>query len=183
MPDMTLELQISLETPFAEYESRINDYTMGMIKRCSAYGDANQPEYSIGFTTNVQPSEYEQVGRLAEFILAHFPAEDLRYAGLGIPLRLPSPGSAGSIKAPPSLYVTMRVKTVCSERRRGGFVGDNQYGVATVQEDDGGLSVLVVSHMPITQNVICSVSALMRCLAAIFDVEYDGWGSTIQRSA
>jgi|GEM_PF-3875287 len=35
-------------------------------------------------------------------------------------------------------------------------------------------------RMPITQPVICSVSALMVCLARLFSVEYDGWGSVVQ---
>ena len=70
-----------------------------------------------------------------------------------------------------------KAEIVCS------FVNDNQYGRAKVQEDDGAFSVLLVSHMPITQNVLCSVSALMCCIATIFEVEYDGWGSPIQRAA
>jgi regulator of RNase E activity RraB len=67
--------------------------------------------------------------------------------------------------------------TVCS------FITDNQYGTAEVQEDQGSFSVLVIIHMPITQNLICSVSALMSCLAAIFGMEYDGWGSVVKRAA
>ena len=70
-----------------------------------------------------------------------------------------------------------KARTVCS------FIQDNQYGSATVQEDDGKFSVLVVIHMPITQNILCSVSALMCCISAIFGMEYDGWGSVIQSAA
>ena len=70
-----------------------------------------------------------------------------------------------------------KANAVCS------FIQDNQYGAATVQEADGKFSVLVVIHMPITQNLICSVSALMTCLAAIFGMEYDGWGSVIKSAA
>ncbi len=70
-----------------------------------------------------------------------------------------------------------KARTVCS------FIEDNQYGLATVQEDEGKFSVLVVIHMPITQNVICSVSALMCCIAAIFGLEYDGWGSVLKSAA
>ena len=70
-----------------------------------------------------------------------------------------------------------KAQTVCS------FIQDNQYGAATVQEDEGNFSVLVVIHMPITQNIVCSVSALMSCLAAIFGMEYDGWGSVIKSAA
>ena len=70
-----------------------------------------------------------------------------------------------------------KANTVCS------FINDNQYGVATVQEQNGKFSILVVVHMPITQNVLCSVSALMTCLAAIFSLDYDGWGSVIKNAA
>lgn len=70
-----------------------------------------------------------------------------------------------------------KARTVCS------FIRDNQYGVAAVQEHDGSFSVSVVIHMPITQNLICSVSALMCCLAAVFGMEYDGWGSVIKSAA
>jgi hypothetical protein len=69
-----------------------------------------------------------------------------------------------------------KARTVCS------FIQDNQYGSAAVQEADGKFSVLVVIHMPITQNIVCSVSALMCCIAAIFGMEYDGWGSVVKMS-
>jgi Regulator of ribonuclease activity B len=62
------------------------------------------------------------------------------------------------------------------------FAEDNQYGVARVEEGEREFRVLVVINMPITQHVLCSVSALMVCIAALFGAEYDGWGCTIQRS-
>ena len=40
---------------------------------------------------------------------------------------------------------------------------------------------LLVINMPVTQNVINSVSGLMTCIAAIYDLEYDGWGCELQR--
>ena len=67
-----------------------------------------------------------------------------------------------------------KARTVCS------FIQDNQYGSASVQEQEGEFSVLVIIHMPITQNVVCSISALMCCIAAIFGMKYDGWGSVIK---
>jgi len=70
-----------------------------------------------------------------------------------------------------------RAETVCS------FINDNQYGVAEVQPSDQGFGILVTINMPSTQQVLCSVSALMCCLAELFSVEYDGWGTTIQRAA
>lgn len=63
------------------------------------------------------------------------------------------------------------------------FVTDNQYGVASVEEADEGYRLIVTVHMPITQHVLCSVSALMVCLAQLFSVEYDGWGCVGQRRA
>jgi hypothetical protein len=60
------------------------------------------------------------------------------------------------------------------------FINDNRYGVATVSSNDSGYSVTVSVQMPITQQVLCSVSGLMACVSKIFGVEYDGWGSTIQ---
>ncbi len=70
-----------------------------------------------------------------------------------------------------------KARTVCS------FIQDNRYGKASVSEESGGFIVEVVIHMPITQNVVCSVSALMCCIAGIFGLEYDGWGSVIKRAA
>ncbi len=61
------------------------------------------------------------------------------------------------------------------------FINDNQYGQARVDESDGLCNVLVVVHMPIEQNILCSVSALMACVAQIFGIEYDGWGCVIQK--
>jgi hypothetical protein len=57
----------------------------------------------------------------------------------------------------------------------------DQYGVARVEEADQEFRILVVVPMPTTQHVLCSVSALMVCIAALFGAEYDGWGCTIQR--
>ena len=65
-----------------------------------------------------------------------------------------------------------KARVVCS------FINDNQYGAAKVQ----GTEVLVVIHMPIQQNIICSVSALMACVAQIFGAEYDGWGSELRKA-
>ena len=70
-----------------------------------------------------------------------------------------------------------RAETACS------FINDNRYGNAVVQEDDMGAGVLIKVNMPTTQNVLCSVSALMACLAELFSLEYDGWGTTIQTEA
>ena len=67
--------------------------------------------------------------------------------------------------------------TVCS------FVNDCRYGVARVERSDGEFRVLVVVHMPTTQNVACSVSGLMACIGQLFGVAYDGWGCSLKRKA
>ncbi|GAB2180867.1 hypothetical protein DLREEDagrD3_10900 [Denitratisoma sp. agr-D3] len=61
------------------------------------------------------------------------------------------------------------------------FVQDNQYGVPRIEEVEGDFRIVVTIHMPITQQVLCSVSGLMGCLSEIFGAEYDGWGCVIQR--
>ncbi len=60
------------------------------------------------------------------------------------------------------------------------FITDNQYGDASVETVDGQHRILVKIEMPTTQHVLCSVSGLMACLAALYDLEYDGWGCVIQ---
>jgi hypothetical protein len=70
-----------------------------------------------------------------------------------------------------------KAEVVCS------FINDNQYGRAELQSQEAEVNVLVMVHMPITQNLLCSVSALMACIAHLFSIEYDGWGSVVQRGA
>ncbi len=70
-----------------------------------------------------------------------------------------------------------RAETVAS------FVNDNQYGVAVVEQVDDEYRVRITVHTPITQNVLCSISGLMACLSELFQVVYDGWGSTIKPAA
>jgi hypothetical protein len=63
------------------------------------------------------------------------------------------------------------------------FINDNRYGRARIETPPGQFRVIVVIHMPIEQNILCSVSALMICTAALFDSEYDGWGCVITNSS
>jgi hypothetical protein len=64
------------------------------------------------------------------------------------------------------------------------FIGDNRYADSTVIVQDGEHSELRVNvHMPLRQPILCSVSALMACVAQIFDIEYDGWNSEIKRAS
>jgi hypothetical protein len=68
-----------------------------------------------------------------------------------------------------------RAETVCS------FINDNRYGSAIVEPTGSESRIVVTVNMPTTQGLLCSVSALMACLAELFSVEYDGWGTVIQR--
>ena len=60
------------------------------------------------------------------------------------------------------------------------FINDNCYGEASHSEFDGNHCIKVIINMPITQNILNSVSGLMTCIAEIFSLEYDGWGSALQ---
>lgn len=61
------------------------------------------------------------------------------------------------------------------------YVNGKNFGDARVQTlEDGTFRVIVLIHMPITQNLVFSVSAFMLCLSRLFIVDYDGWGSVIQ---
>jgi len=62
------------------------------------------------------------------------------------------------------------------------FINDNQYGEASYAEVEGQYRILVVVNMPSSQHLVCSVSGLMACIAALFSVEYDGWGCVLQNT-
>jgi hypothetical protein len=62
------------------------------------------------------------------------------------------------------------------------YVNGKSYGTAAVREiEDGHFQVLVLITMPITQNVIGCVSGFMVCLSRLFQIDYLGWGSVIQK--
>jgi hypothetical protein len=60
------------------------------------------------------------------------------------------------------------------------FINDNRYGEAVYSEIEGKYRIMVTVNMPTTQNLICSVSGLMTCIAALYDLEYDGWGCELR---
>jgi Regulator of ribonuclease activity B len=63
------------------------------------------------------------------------------------------------------------------------YVNGKNCGLARVDEgNDQVFWIIVQVDMPITQNVLCCVSAFMLCLSRLFTIEYDGWGSVIQSS-
>jgi len=62
------------------------------------------------------------------------------------------------------------------------FVNGKNYGVAEITESEAGRFLIVVLiTMPITQHLIGSVSGFMLCLSRIFQVDYQGWGSVVQK--
>lgn len=68
-----------------------------------------------------------------------------------------------------------KAELVCS------FINDYSYGAATVQMSDGNHAVAVIIHMPVTQNVILSISGFMETICQIYGLDYDGWGCVAQR--
>ena len=63
------------------------------------------------------------------------------------------------------------------------FVNGKSYGNAAVRKiRDDNFQVLVLITMPITQHLIGCVSGFMLCLSRLFQIEYLGWGSVVQKS-
>lgn len=62
-----------------------------------------------------------------------------------------------------------------------GFINDFNYGLASVEgERDGVYFVEVIVNMPVTQNIISSVSGFMVCVASLFEGSLNGWGCCAQ---
>ncbi len=62
------------------------------------------------------------------------------------------------------------------------FIKEKSYGRTEITSlDQGGFRILVFVDMPITQNLILCVSGFMLCLSRLFTIDYDGWGSIIQK--
>jgi len=83
---------------------------------------------------------------------------------------------------PRNVDFILRCNTKQKAETVSSFISDNQYGIPTIEGDDDSLRLRVTVFMPITQQVICSVSGFMACIAELFSLEYDGWGSEIQKS-
>lgn len=62
-------------------------------------------------------------------------------------------------------------------------MNDNQYGDASVETVDDQFRILVQIFMPTTQQLLCSVSGFMACIAELYDLEYDGWGCVLQTTS
>jgi len=62
------------------------------------------------------------------------------------------------------------------------YVNGKSYGAAAINQiEDGHFQVLVLITMPITQNLIGCVSGFMVCLSRLFQIDYLGWGSVVQK--
>ena len=89
---------------------------------------------------------------------------------------------------PRDIDFTLHAKTEERAQLICDFVTDNHYGRPSYQRfdhDDGSVlwTLSIVIHSPTTEHVICTLSAFMACLAQLYDLDYDGWGSVIRKSA
>ena len=62
------------------------------------------------------------------------------------------------------------------------FINDYAFGDAEATTHEGSHRILVQIEMPTTQHVLFAVSGFMQCLAQIYELEYDGWGSELRTS-
>ncbi|MDQ7994260.1 MAG: ribonuclease E inhibitor RraB [Luteibacter sp.] len=60
-----------------------------------------------------------------------------------------------------------------------GFLSDYQYATTMLTSSGGDYRVVATISMSVEQQVILSVSGFMTCIAALFQVSYDGWGAPI----
>ena len=60
------------------------------------------------------------------------------------------------------------------------FINDYQFGLAVPSHENGESTILVTINMPVEQHIILSVSGFMTCLAALYGLEFDGWGCVAQ---
>jgi len=65
------------------------------------------------------------------------------------------------------------------------FVTDNHYGQPSVERVEykgtATWQLLITINAPTTEHVIMPISAFMVFLAQLYDLEYDGWSSMIQK--
>jgi|SRR5690606_24911453 regulator of RNase E activity RraB len=61
------------------------------------------------------------------------------------------------------------------------FIKGYQYAATEILEDEEeGYQLFATIDMPITQPVLLSVSGFFTCVAELFELEYNGWGSMAQ---
>ena len=65
------------------------------------------------------------------------------------------------------------------------FVTDYRYGRPMVElvEHEGTVvwRLMVTIFAPTTENVVMTLSAFMVCLSQLYDLDYDGWSSSIKK--
>ncbi|MBS1786770.1 MAG: ribonuclease E inhibitor RraB [Acidobacteria bacterium] len=66
------------------------------------------------------------------------------------------------------------------------FITDNRYGRPFVQsypKNDESLTwrIKVTIHAPLAENVVHTLSAFFACLSQIYDLDYDGWETSIEK--
>lgn len=67
-----------------------------------------------------------------------------------------------------------KAETVCS------FIINNAYGGARVESNGDVHDILVQIQTPLIGNVVYCISAHMVSLAHIFELEYIGWGTSVE---
>ena len=86
---------------------------------------------------------------------------------------------------PRDIEFLLYAKTEERAKLVASFVTDYRYGRPTVErsEHEGVVrwSLFVTIHSPTTENVVMTLSAFMVCLSQLYDLDYDGWESSIQR--
>ncbi|MFN0111216.1 MAG: ribonuclease E inhibitor RraB [Blastocatellia bacterium] len=68
------------------------------------------------------------------------------------------------------------------------FITDNRYGRPSIQssyKNDGSPTwrIKVTIHAPSTENVVHTLSAFFACLSQIYDLDYDGWETSIEKNS
>lgn len=85
--------------------------------------------------------------------------------------------------APATARAVEFIFTAETERQALGvavFLAENQYAATRWESIGDGFRVEATIDMPVEQNVVSSVSGFMQCVAKLFAVTYDGWGSIVQ---
>ncbi|MGN0921812.1 MAG: ribonuclease E inhibitor RraB [Cellvibrio sp.] len=61
------------------------------------------------------------------------------------------------------------------------FIKGYQYAATEILEDEEeGYQLFATIEMPITQPLLLSVSGFFTCVAELFELDYNGWGSMAQ---
>lgn len=64
-----------------------------------------------------------------------------------------------------------------------GFLADYRYANTSITPVNDEFRVVATIKMSLEQQELLAVSGFMRCIAALFTVNYDGWGAPLVKSA